>query len=399
MKLYAQHGYGPGQKILDGLSERTIEGVIFSARYSRRDKLLKSINDIQESAPHADILLDPEIYAGSLAQMQDTQLGNLEDWTYFRPWRRSDLEASETIQQVLKTTFELLKNLPLTAVIAPNIYIQRSFDSIEAVIAKNFIRKAKDTFGESDDNRPVYATLAISRDTLLNHQEFEAFLNDITAIDNPPDGFYLLVGGGVTEERTELTRSEIIHADVIAGWMLLNYTLSLNGFSVINGCSDILTPFLCGTGGDAGATGWWTNLRSFSMSRYIRSNRRGRQPVVRYLSNLLLNRVKFTERNAYATVLPEINNGLPHDVAYDSGEPNRNTEALQTWEAITCLNKQLVKSGIEESLSSLESAAKKASAAYAELARFGFSEDIEANQNYTTALIEGIRLFRQAAEI
>jgi len=374
-------------------------GVIFSARYEQKEKLQVDTKLIQEKTMNAEILFDPELYACSYAHMPDTQLGSLSEWSFFNAYRRSQLEDTAVVEKVLTDTFDTLIDLPLTSVIAPNIFIPRSFDSIEAVIAKNFVRKTKSMYSQKRDSRSVFATLAIGRDALLNQTEFEAFLNDITALDNPPDGFYILIGGGLTEERTELTRSEIIHADVIAGWMLLNFTLSLNGFKVINGYSDILTPFLCGVGGYAGATGWWTNLRMFSINRYVRSVKGGRLPIVRYLSNLILNRITFSERTAVANLMPDINNGLPHDEDYEKGEPARNVEVLQNWEAIAQLNNQLIAPDVNESLNLLENAIDRADIAYARLSGLGFSIDVETNREYINALREGIKTFKQNAEI
>jgi len=399
MKLYAQHGFGPGDKIREGMKEGIIDGVIYSARYEKQSNVNKDVEETKKYAERADILLDPEMYACFQADLPDSQLGGLPDWPFFAAYRRSQLETTETVDKILKDTLDVLIDLPLTAIIAPNIYIPRSFNSIEAVIAKNFIRRTRSTFARKGDNRRILSTLAIGRDALLDQMEFESFLNDITALDHPPDGFYVLIGGGMTEERTDLSQSEVMHADVIANWMLLNYTLSLNGYIVINGCSDILTPFLGGVGGYAGATGWWTNLRMFSMNRYIRSVSGGRLPLVRYLSNLLLNRITFSEREAIAALMPDINNGLRHDEDYEGKEPQRNIEVLQTWEAIADLNKRLVTLDTGENLSRLEHSITVAETAYANISSYGFQLNVEARGEYIAALREGIRTFKRYAEI
>ena len=399
MKLYAQHGFGPKDKILNGLSEGTIDGVIFSTKYAGPDKIPTLISKIQEQAVSADILVDPEFYAVFYAGHEQAKLGYLEDWPYFSVPKRSELETDKMVNHILRNAFKAISKLEVSAIIAPNIFISKSFDSIEAVIAKNFLRRTQPVFKRTGDTRPVYATLAIGRDALLNPSEFKAFLHDITALSDPPDGFYLLIGSGPTGERAELTRSEIIHADVVAGWMLLNHTLSLNGFQVINGCSDILTPFLGAAGGQAGATGWWTNLRSFSMNRYISSGSGGRLPIVKYLSNVLLDRIRHTSRNAYAKLLPEVNNGLPHDTDYEKGEPDRNVEALQAWEAISRLNDNLIDPNIGTSLKMLSSAVKKTRSTYDELASAGLSEGVEASYEYTQALQQALKSFKEIAEL
>ena len=399
MKLFAQHGYGPGDKMQNGIDEDTVDGVIFSARYEKPEKFVNDIENIQNSSTDVEILLDPEIYACFYANMPDAQLGYLNDWAFFQPQRRSPLEDTSAIERILNDTFTTLIDFPLSSIIAPNIFIPRSFDSIEAVIAKNFIRRTMPVFSQTGDERNVFTTLAIGRDALLNHTEFETFLNDITALDNPPDGFYVLIGGGMTEDRTDLIRSEIIHADVIAGWMMLNYTLNINGFKVINGCSDILTPMLGSVGGYAGATGWWTNLRMFSINRYTRTVSGGRLPIVRYLSNIILNRIKFSEREAIAALMPEINNGLPHDSDYESGEPDRKVEVLQSWEAISHLNNEYIVSDMDESLQLLENLLNRAEITYTNLAGYGLPVNRETNREYMEALKESIQAFRRNAEI
>jgi len=399
MKLYAQHGYAAGDKIKNGLKDKTIDGIIFSARYEKQENLSKDAEDIKNLYPQADILLDPEFYAYSQANSPNPHLRELINWwPFFTSYRRSQLESTETIENILNDIYKIIIKLPLTNIIAPNIYIPASFNSIESVIAKNFIRKTRLIFNRTKDNRKVFSTLAIGRDALLDQREFQSFLNDITALDNPPDGFYILIGAGLTRERADFTQSELMHADVIANWMLLNYTLALNGFIVINGCSDILSPFLGAVGGFAGATGWWTNLRLFSISRYIRSVTGGRLPVIRYLSNLILNRITFSEREAIASLIPEINNNLPHDKDYQGEEPSRNIEVLQTWEAIFDLNNRIITEDVNESLSRLNHSIDLAESACANISAYGFQLNIE-QQEYIDALREGIKSFKRYAEL
>ncbi|MBC8199868.1 MAG: hypothetical protein H8E80_07480 [Desulfobacteraceae bacterium] len=399
MKLFAQHGYGPGDKIINGFKDNTIDGVIFSARYEKMEKIPGDAKDINSVSSNAEILLDPEFYACFYTHQPDAKLGGLNEWPYFSTQRRSQLESSEIVEKVLADTFDTVVDLPLTSIIAPNIFIPRSFNSIEAVIAKNFIRKTQQLFEKTGDKRKVFATLAIDRTTLIDQTEFEAFLNDITALDNPPDGFYIIVGGGITGDRTEISRSELIHADVIAGWMMLNFTLSINGFKVINGFSDILTPFLGCAGGYAGATGWWSNLRMFSMSRYINTVSGGRLPTIRYLSDALLNRITHSERKAFVKLIPEINNGLPRDSDYERGEPDRKVEVLQSWEAISHLNNENIVSDMDESLKLLENMVNRAEITYTNLAGYGLPVNREANREYMEALMESIQAFRRNAEI
>ena len=400
MKLFAQHGHQPSNKIIQGLEENVVDGVIYSPRYVSPQKLNLLIDEVRNSNEKSEITIDPEFYATYHIENPNNQLGNLTDWKHFIPQRRRDLVTVKTIDIVLQKTFETMNAYKPSAFISPNIYISESFDSMEAGISINFISRAKRLATNFNDAIPVYATLAIDHKTLLNIDDFRTFLNDITALDEPPDGFYILIGRGIINERSDIVNSEIAYSAVIGGWMLINYILSINDYKVINGYSDILSPFLGAVGGYAGATGWWSNLRSFTLGKYIRPERSGgRLPNIRYLSKKLLNRLKLEERENYSEIVPEIKNNLPHDKDYEKGVPDRLIESLQTWEAISSLNKELIKNDTEKNLSELEKAVVDADKAYSKLASVGFTEGYEAVNEYLTALGEGIISFRKLAEL
>jgi len=272
------------------------------------------------------MLLDPQFYVSLLGGGTNLRLGSLEDYPYFRPYRRSQLELTDRVEDVLNGALKFQVSLPLSGIIAPNILISRSFDSAESVVAKNFIRATGARYAKLAEQRPVYATLAVSREALLEKSLLQEFLADITLLDTPPNGFYLLVGASNSEARTE-----IFHADLIAGWLLLNYSLKVNGFEVINGYSDRLSPFLGAVGGDVGCSGWFNTLKTFSLDRFAPAATGGRLPVQRYLSTRLLNRITFIELNGLRLFLPDVLNNLPHDVDFtEAEEPQRNREVFQS---------------------------------------------------------------------
>lgn len=400
MKLFAQHGHQPSDKIKRGLEEKVIEGVIFSPRYAGPKKLNNLIEEAHNSNENAKILIDPEFYATCHVDNPNNQLGYLPDWEHFIPQRRRDLVTAKTVDSVLQKTYEIMNPYNASAFVSPNIYISESFDSMEAGISMNFINRSKVLALNLNKSIPVYATLAVDYKALLNTNGLKAFLNDITALDNPPDGFYLLIGRGMINERSDIVNSEIVTSAVIGGWMLINYILSINGYKVINGYSDILTPFLGAVGGFAGATGWWSNLRTFTLGKYIRPERSGgRAPNIRYLSKKLLNRLKLEERENYSEIIPAIKNNLPYDHDYNSGVPDRSIESLQTWEAIASLNKDLIRDDVEDSLKVLEKAVVDADNAYSRLVGIGLTEGYEAVNEYLGTLSESINTFRKLAEI
>ena len=403
MKLYAQIGFGPGEKLSRGLEEGSIEGAIYSPKDQAKETMKQHISDIHRSNSEADILIDPQFYTCLQADSPAINTGKISDWDYFRAYRKGDLEITRTIDQVLTDFFEEVLEFDVTHVISPNIYISQSFDSREAVIAKNFVRQTKSIFASTGDTRPLFPSLIICREALQDRREFEEFINDITMIEDPPDGFYIVIAGRASD-----ARSDIFHTDVLANWMLLNLSLSVNGFEVINGYSDIVSPFLGAAGGTAGATGWYSNLRMFSMDRFFPAGG-GRQPIIRYLSKVLLNRITYFEKDALLSVgFDKVLNGLTRDVDYTSEstdtsdydpKPARADEVLQSWEAIHSLLEDLVTEDVTISLEQCKQAVLQTEQAYNEIAASGIALDSKSNDDHVIPLLEAIEQFRERAEL
>jgi len=392
MKIYAQIGHGLGEKVTKGLYDGLVDGSIFSPKDLQRDTMISRISEMRRDHPDSEILVDPQFYVSLFADSPAINLGNIPDWNCFRSYRKGQLELARNVDYVLDEYFNEVSTMEVTRVIAPNIYISQSFDSREAVIAKNFIRQARPAYEKTRDNRPLLASLIICREALLDRREFEEFINDITILDNPPDGFYLIIAS-----RSSEARSDIYHTDVVANWMMLNLSLSVNGFYVVNGYSDILTPFLGAAGGAAGATGWWSNLRMFSLDRFFPSTG-GRLPIVRYLSKLLLNRIMVSEKDAISRFIPAIINQLPHDEDYNP-EPVRSEEVLQSWEALKSLTEELVSDDISRSIDKCLQAVLRVEQSYSEIASLGIVLDQKSSDYHVQPLLDGLRQFKERAEL
>jgi hypothetical protein len=398
MKIFAQDGYGPGEKLEQGLSDKVIDGAVLSARYRHPEKFTEKADSL---LPHeGELLLDPEFYATSSIGKPNAKLGSLEEWDYFTAPRRSALITGTAIQPVIRSVFESqLRFEHLSGLVAPNIYIE-SADSIDAGIALNFIGQAKLVAKTVDaKDKPVFASLVLSRDVLTSGAPFNDLLGALTALSTPPDGFYVLIGSGAVDEDGRHIRSDIYHDHVIAGWMLINYVLSINGFKVINGCSDLLSPLLGACGAYAGASGWASSLRQFTMGRYIKpAAQGGSAPLIRYVSNALLARIKQTDYDNYSSVLPLVRNGLPSDEYYE-GETTRPQESLQTWAALNKLCSVCCTDDIASDLATIEGRITKAAGYWSRIAESGFTSGVEAHYEHLEAMRDGINLFRKWAEL
>jgi hypothetical protein len=406
MKLYAQHGAAQGGKTTRGIESGFIDGVIYSPRDIRAPLLREHISGVAAINRDAEQFFDPQYYAAYNVTDPEARLGRLtsceEYEAFFRQRRRRDLERDPSvIARDIEDCLVFQNRLDLTGVISPNILIARSFDSIEGAIAKNFIRQAGQVRAKLGYAKPLYVTLAVSREAVLDRGELFSFLEDITILDEPPDGFYVLIAASNKD-----ARADMYHADVIAAWLLINHSLSLNGYQVINGYSDLLTPFLQAAGATAGATGWWLNSRAFSLNRFLPASG-GRLPVPRYLSKVLLNRIThielagITELRTRIPEIPEVLNGLATDTLYspeDGYTPARTDEVLQSWDAIQSLCAEVCREDKMTTLRLCREAVARAVKVY-DVIESKIRLDPKSNGEHLQAIKEGLRLFVQLAEI
>jgi len=392
MKLYAQHGYGTADKLKDGFSDGHIDGVIFSPRDIKREKLRKLLKRYNDKG--LDLLFDPQLYVSVFEDNPNLKKRYLKTWNYYKGYKKNYLELSNNIDDILKEYYRSITRLNLSSIIAPNICISKSFNSIEAVIAKNFIRRTKSIFEETKDDREIYASLIIDWQAFLDNEQFESFIDDLSLVDDKPDGIYLVIGSDSLNPQDDFYISE-----VISGWMKLNYALTFNGYKVINGYSDILTPLLGVTGGYAGATGWWSNLRYFKMERFIPTRSGGRMPIARYLSKSLMDRIMFTDLDIIKELIPDVLNQLPTDEYYDPEPENRDQEMLQSWETLKSLNEEYTNGPTGDNLNNFEMHLKRSKQIFDEIKIFQLRLRSASSCEHIDNMLDAIYGFKKWAEI
>ena len=169
MKLYAQHGYAPSNKVHEAIEKGFIEGVILSPRHISIENAKTYIREIKEIKPSAEILFDPEYYATRYVGTPNAQLRNLDQWPHFVQRRQNELITNiSNVDSILRSAFQIQNEIGCTAIVAPNIYISGSFDSIEAAIAINFLGQAKSVAQQLGISIPIYATIAVCKDAIIN---------------------------------------------------------------------------------------------------------------------------------------------------------------------------------------------------------------------------------------
>lgn len=400
MNLLAQHGFGAGTRIERGLREGLLDGVIFGAKDIAPAKLGELLEQTAASFPESERYFDPQYYAVFIASQPGARLGSLvgtDGHSYFEARRRRDLERESQVVTDLRTVLQSQAALPVTGLIAPNIVIRRSFDSVEATIAKSFLRNAVEAASNVVDGRPLYATLAVSTTALADRIELQNFLQEITEIDQPPDGFYLLV-----ERPDQSIPPGLSEPDVLSRWMLINHTLELNGFKIINGYADALAPYLAAAGADAVGTGWYNTLKTFSLKKFEPVADFARRPVPRYTSTGLLKSIRCTELHDLRDLIPAVLNGLPSDFYYppDAGsEPEAVDEALQNWDALREMLRRTTEDDLAGSLRACRIALDRAEELYVQIRERGLTMRDRSSGVHIELIREELDAFEALAEI
>ncbi len=400
MKLYAQHGFQPGKRITQGLADGLIDGVIYSAKDtdpSRLEEVLRA------QAPRSDRFLDPQYYACIVATQPGARLGWLlseeDGYPYFRARRRAELEREVNVQADLEACIAFQAPLPLTAIIAPNIVIRRSFDSVEGTIAKDFIRNTAIVAQRIAPGKPVYGTLAVSTAALGDRVELQNFLQEITEIESPPVGLYLLL-----ERPDQAIPVSLTEQDVLSRWMLINHTLKINGFKLINGYTDGISPYIGAVGGDAVASGWFNTLKAFSLKKFEPAvDQFARRAVPRYTSKALLRSIRYTEFHDLRDTFPEVLNGRPTDAYFDKAEGSEPAEAayeaLQNWDALRIMISQCISGSVEDALTNCHLALNDAQDLYGRITGLGYTLRDRSSDAHIEPIRYELKKFAELAEI
>lgn len=400
MQLLAQHGFGNGDKISRALGDGLVAGAIFSAKDISPAKLAPALTIMRSDFPQSVRLFDPQYYASLIGAQPGARLGHLDgesSHSYFTVRRRRELERESQVQADLESVIGYQSSLDVSAIICPNIVIRRSFDSIEGTISKNFLRNAAHSAVSLGESRPVYATLAISLPALSDRIELQNFLQEITELDDPPTGFYLLL-----EKPDSGIPAALTEPDMLSRWMLLNYTLKTSGFQVINGYTDALSPYVGAAGADAVASGWYNTQKTFSLKKFEPVSDFARRPVPRYLSRALLKSIRHTELHDLRTPFPSILNGLSGDDYYDEEEgstPDATGEALQNWQGISALNELVQPGDVEGSLEACQVALNDAEELYVRIRDYGLTMRDRSGPGHIELIRDELRAFEELAEL
>lgn len=343
MSILAQSGYGRGSKTEQGLNDGVIHGVIMSPRDERKDRLEQTIQDWGGSHPNALVMFDPQFYAASLNNPRD---GHLSEFAYYHnnnSLGRTHFSGTR-IQGYVRECLDYQHQTfggNAAYLISPTILFDAFRDSWSQ-ISLNMAVESADYHSSLNSPQPLLISLAISETAFQAIDAVEEFLDALTEID--AQGFYIII------RRNSQSLQSAMESAPFGRFMYFCHVLTtINEYDVIVGYSDWHSFLLEAAGVTHTATGWYQNLRQFSLARFQPSSG-GRHPRKRYSSAPLLScpliHPKLQDIHL-ANLLPRVLSGSYHDAILQNGptagEANWTDEisCLAHWYSLNALSQRL----------------------------------------------------------
>jgi hypothetical protein len=282
MAIWAQSGYGRGDKIDRGFAAGVINGVILSPRDESPGRLEGAARHWKTNYPDVDITFDPQFYAATMNNPSD---GCLPEYDYYannsglgRTQFSSTRIRRRYVEQCIGYQFDILGD-SLTHIISPTVLFDDFRDSWSQV-AINMSVESVDYHASLNSELPLLISIVVSETAFHSQDAMEEFLDALTELD--VDGFYIIV------RRNATSLQHAMEPSIFGRFLYMCYVLTeINEYKVVVGYSDWHSFLLASVGVSHTACGWYQNLRQFTMGRFSPS-RGGRRPRKRYSSRPLL---------------------------------------------------------------------------------------------------------------
>lgn len=402
MSVLAQCGYGRANKIELGLDAGLIQGIIMSPRDERPQRLESAVQQIANDYPDAVILFDPQFYASTLNGARD---GFLNEYDYYRNnygLNRTDFSGSRIVGYVRGCLDyqHLTYGDNLTYLVSPSILFD-DFRDYWSQVALNMAAESVDYHPELEDPQPLLVSIIVSETAFNSLDAVEQFLDALTQLD--VDGFYIII------RRNANTLQNAMESALFGRLLFFCYVLGeINEYRVVVGYSDWHSFLLESVGVNFTGSGWYHNLRQFSIARF-QPTTGGRRPHKRYSSVKLLSSPLITPELQdvhLAGLLPNVLSGSQYDYILGSnptaGEANWSDEiaCLAHWFSLNSLLNRIasqltVQDRIQESLQNLQAARTL----FQRLETQGISFDPSTGPNHIDEWRTAVREFRGVAGI
>lgn len=284
--LLAQAGFGPGDKLREGLRLGLVDGVIFSPKDERPDRVSSCVHELRRDYADSTLIFDPQFYVASMNAPRD---GKLPDYRYYADHcglNRTSFRPSQVqsyVQDCLDYQNDELAGL--SYLVSPSVLFEDFRDSWSQ-IALNLAEASIECHATIEDAAPLLVTIATSENALKSATGLAELLDALSTMET--EGFYIVVS------RNSSTYQTAMDETAMANLMYMVHVLStLNDYTVFAGYSDWLGLLLHAAGVTGTATGWFQSSRQFSMSKFQPASG-GRRPRKRYSSAPMLSSLLIT---------------------------------------------------------------------------------------------------------
>lgn len=366
--ILAQTGWGKSDYVESGIQDGSIAGAILSPKDDEPSALSTYASSLQTTLNGKGLVLfDPQFYVTTLANAKD---GKLPLYPYYAQSLSRASFGPANVDTYAKSVLSFQDGLAVDRWISPTVLFY-GFRDPWSQAALTLAQASIDIHKTFKMKKPLLISLVLDESALRDRHSLDEYLDTISTFDSR--GFYIIV------RRNDPNYPAAYEEETIVNLMYLTYVLGdRNSFEVIHGYTDLPGILLLPIGAEAIGTGWYSNLRQFSMRRFLPGGG-GRQPKTRYTSKALLNSL---------FINPELeqiraSGGLPiilADTGYDSVMTPRplsapwplKTSTLHHWKVLSALLGSVTAGKtISQRLDTVEKVIGSAIATYSALATSG----------------------------
>ena len=282
MTIFAQHGFGKGTKIEDGIDDGSLAGVILSPHDETESKINAFITQIASDYPDTTRFVDPQVHVRFARNKPIRANSKLTDYPYWSDVVNAVLPLnSQDRRNIIQACLSWQLGLDVSHAVSPTVEIDafggsREHDAVR--LAEESIHYLNAEFPDV----PMLASFVIDERTLGDAVGVQSWIDTVGELEC--HGVYLIM-------RRDLTRYEqTFPPRALMQLLRICYKLTEEYHKmVIVGYTDFVTLLLHAAGAAGTGTGWYFNLRWFAYRRFYESGGGGGTP--RYSSFPLLNSI------------------------------------------------------------------------------------------------------------
>jgi len=247
-QFYLQQGHGMMDLNREFLQKNEGSGVILSPRNCTREQIERHSKEIHQRK--GKVLFDPQFYEPR------TSLEKILDYPY---WGNNDFNTVEFTEKGAKELCEGVIDFQINTLNVEKVLLPGRYSNSVSEDWLEMQYMFADTANQLGIKAPVFSTISIGPDILLNKENLDKIVNEI--ISYPVDGVYLVLRH---PKNQYLVTNDLYLYNLLSSLL----SISLSGKEVILGYSNQQYLFYAGAGVSGIATGNFRNVRSFDPENF-----------------------------------------------------------------------------------------------------------------------------------